>query len=225
MTFRVTPIKSIIILSLGMLIASQAFSYHFTIKGEAKGLEEDHVILRSPAWFGERRINLKEDGSFVYHGAHPYPAMFTLIYGSGFQMLKADMFIFEDIKIEAELVSDQQLGDRVFLRLPSHRSHGFKKAKDFLDSYYINKPVGASALRDMDSFIKGQSYIGEDSITDVFTLSERLNYILVMRQDYGYSMDHAGPQVFEMGEFFDLPINEQRYLGFEGYKNLMVHFN
>lgn len=204
---------------------SQAYSYHFTIKGLAKGLADREVTLVSPAWFGERTIVLDVNGEFVYHGSHQYPAMFSLVYGEGYEMLRADMFIFQDITIEAELVSDPESGDRVFLRLPSHRSHGFKKAKDFLDNQFLNKPSGPSSIRDIEEYIKGQPYIGEDSITQVYALSERLNYIYVLRNDYGYSMDHAGPKVFEMGEFFDLPINDSRYLGFMGYKNLMVHFN
>jgi thiol-disulfide isomerase/thioredoxin len=215
----------VLVLSLGVLLIPQAFSYHFTIKGVAKGLADREVILSSPAWFGERTIVLDINGEFVYHGSHPFPAMFSIVYGEGYAMLRADMFIFQDITIEAELVSDPDKGDRVFLRLPSHRSHGFKKAKDFLDNHYLNKPTGPSSLRDIEEFIKGQPYIGEDSLTDIFALSERLNYIYVLRHDYGYSLEHAGPKVFEMGTFFDLPVNDPRFLGFSGYKNLMVHFN
>ncbi|MFK7970653.1 MAG: TlpA family protein disulfide reductase [Bacteroidia bacterium] len=216
---------AITIFSLGMLCISQAFSYQFTIKGIASGLQVDHVTLSSPAWFGERTISVAEDGSFVYYGSHAHPAMFTLVYGEGYEMLKADMFIFGDITIEAELVSDPDLGDRVFLRLPSHRSHGFKKAKDFLDNHYLNKPTGPSSIRDIEEFIVGQPYIGDDSTTKVFALAERLNYVFVLRHDYGFSIEHAGPKVFQMNDFFDLPINKEQFMGFEGYKNLMVHFN
>lgn len=212
-------------ISLGVLTISQAYSYHFTIKGLAKGLPDREVTLTSPAWFGERTISLDVNGEFVYHGSYKYPAMFSLVYGDGYEMLRADMFIFKDITIEAELVADPKNGDHVFLRLPSHRSHGFKKAKDFLDNQYINKPTGPSSIRDIEEFIKGQSYIGDDSLTNVYALAERLNYIYVLRNDYGYSIDHAGPRVFEMNDFFDLPINDTKYLGFSGYKNLMVHFN
>lgn len=217
--------KILLLISLGVLSASQAFAYHFTLQGTASGLANTSLILKSPAWFGEREIAIGEDGTFVYHGSHAHPAMFTLVYGEGYAMLKADMFIFSDITIDIELVSDPDQGDKVFLKLPSHRSHGFKKAKDFLDNHYLNKPTGASSIRDIDEFIKGQPYIGEDSLTKVYALAERLNYIFVLRNDYGFSLEHAGPPVFDMNDFFDLPVNDNRFLGFPGYKNLMVNFN
>lgn len=218
-------LRTCTIFCLGFLWMSQAFSYNFTLKGKATGLSYDKVILSCPAWFDAREIDLQDDGSFVYYGSHPYPAMFSITYGTGFEMLRSDMFIFADIEIEVELISDPVTGEQVFLRLPSHRSSGFKKAKDFMDRHHMNKPTGLSSIQDIDGFIRGQSYIGDDSITDIYALSERLNYIYVLRHDYGYALDQVGPRVFDMEEFYDLPINKRKYLGFEGYRNLMVHYN
>lgn len=196
-----------------------SFAYHLVITGTARGLNSRQLTLSCPAWVEAEISMLDEQNRFAFVVDYPYPAMFELQYGFGTAALKTELFVFEDLTVEATLVSDNG-NDQIFLRIPNYRSTAFKAAKNYTNDLFASK--SAHETDKIIARIKNIPYIDkQDSYTDVFARSEMLNFADVLARDYGVKYEVGA---FSRPQFDSLPINDERYYGFPAYKDLMTSF-
>lgn len=202
-----------------LLLIFPAQAYHLLITGTAKGLSSRQVYLNCSAWVEAQISVLNEQDRFAFVVDNPYPAMYELQYGTGKATLKTELFAFNDLTIDATLVSENG-NEQIFLRIPDYRSNAFKTAKNYTNDLLVSKSPNEvskilSRIRNIPNIEK------EDHYTDVFARSEMLNYANVLTKDYGIKYE---TQVFNRPEFDSLPINDERYYGFPSYKELMVSY-
>lgn len=194
-------------------------AYHLLITGTAKGLSARQVYLNCSAWVEAQISVLNDQDRFAFVVDNPYPAMYELQYGTGKATLKTELFAFNDLTIDATLVSENG-NEQIFLRIPDYRSNAFKTAKNYTNDLLVSK--SANEVNNILSRIKNIPNIQkEDRYTDVFARSEMLNYANVLTKDYGIQYEIP---VFNRPEFDSLPINDERYYGFPSYKELMVSY-
>lgn len=213
--------KTIHFLLFFFIISPFANAYHLVISGIAKGLSTQEIHLSSSAWIEEQVVLLNAEGKFAFVVDYQYPAMFTLRYGAGREMLKTDVFVMNDLNVEAELVSAPD-GERVFLRVPDRRSAAFKSAKNYAENLYVDKNYDNYVIDKVVPDIKKIPNIQEDEFTEVYAKSEKLNFLQVMMNNYG-KMLMKSP--FEMEDFASLPKNHEYFMGIEAYRDLMVAYN
>jgi len=204
-----------------MMMYSPLHAYFFSIKGNASGLDTEIIRLRCPAWIEDQVVQLGDSGKFSFYGEFEYPLMLSILYGEGMQTIKADMFVMEDIMIDARLFLENEI-ENIFLRVADRRSIGFKKAKDYMDQMYIARGTSMSTINAIPTRIESMPNIGTDVYTHVYGITEKLNYIYTLKTRYG---QHFEQSIFDMEDFRQVPINDERYLGFEAYKNIMTVYN
>lgn len=197
----------------------KATAFQAIISGTAQGLNAKEVRLSCTAWVEDMVTPLDAQNHFAFIVNFDYSSMFTLKYGTGIQMLKTELFLFGDLTVEAELVSEAG-SERMFLRIPDRRCNAFKTAKNYMDDLWINKSTQEAER--IIPHIKAISYIGEDVTTDIFAKTEMLSFLYSMEKEYGYKSEKS---IFEREEFVGLPINSASYMGFAGYKEVMVAYN
>lgn len=213
--------KNILFFLSFLCVSPFLHAYHLVISGIAKGLSTQEVHLSSAAWVEEEVVLLNAEGKFAFVVDYQYPAMFTLRYGNGREMLKTDVFVMNDLNIDAELVSAPE-GERVFLRVPDRRSAAFKSAKNYAENLYVDKNYDNYVVDKVVPDIKNIPNIGQDELTEVYAKSEKLNFLQVMMNNYGKMLTKSP---FEMEDFNALPKNNEYFMGIEAYRDLMVAYN
>ena len=194
-------------------------AYHAVITGTAKGLNIRDIHLSCSAWLEDQISILDPSGKFTFVLDNPNPAMYSLRYGSGRAMLKTELFIFEDLIVEADLISEPS-GEKILLRVPDRRCNAFKAAKNYMDDQWINKRT--DIIDQIVPKITAIPFIQNDEITQVFAKSEMLSYLYLMAKSYGKTFEKSA---FEREEFKTLPMNESFYMGFPSYRELMAAYN
>lgn len=202
-----------------LILFPKVQAYHTVISGTASGLASTHVYLSCSAWVEDQVSIIGENGRFAFVVDYPYPAMYELRYGNGINSLKTELFIFSDMIIEADLVSENG-NERIFLKIPDSRSYAFKNAKNYTNDLMVTKSV--SAIDGIVERIKGIPNIQADAYTDVFATSEMLNYAQVLMSNYSVKIERPA---FSRPEFSTLPKNSEQYIAFPAYKELMVSYN
>lgn len=204
---------------LFILLINPVQAYHAVITGTAKGLNIRDIHLSCSAWLEDQVSLLDPSGKFTFVLDNPNPAMYTLRYGSGRAMLKTELFIFSDLNVEADLISEPS-GEKIWLRVADRRCNAFKAAKNYMDDQWINKRT--DIIEQIVPKITAIPFIENDMITEVFAKSEMLNYMYLMGKNYGKAFDK---KPFERAEFASLPMNESFYMGFPAYRELMAAYN
>lgn len=207
------------ILSLLLSMCSlNAVGYSLSISGEARGLNSRTVHLGCSSWIEDQVVVLDASGKFSFYVSEDNPAMYSLTYGEGMDKLVAEVFVFEDVEVKAELIAEPG-NERVFMFVPQLRNLAFKKAKEYVDQLYVRKPTDNYTLDNIVKDIINERNIGRDNYSNFFAISEKLNYIQTMQTSYGKKINL---DVFTSLEFQELPLNDARFMGFQGYKELMV---
>lgn len=194
-------------------------AYHALITGTARGLDVRNIHLSSSAWIEDQISVLDGYNKFVFVVDNSIPAMYTLIYGSGTAALKTDLFIFEDIYISLDLVSEPS-GDKILLNSEDRRSSAFKQARSFMDNQWMLKRT--DNVEEIVPRITSIPNIKNDDITQVYARAEMVNYTYLMAKNYGKEFDK---KPFEREEFMYLPKNEPYYMGFPAYREVMAAYN
>ncbi|MFN0200429.1 MAG: TlpA family protein disulfide reductase [Bacteroidia bacterium] len=209
------------ILAIAVLFSIKVQAYHVIINGVAKGVNAKEVRLSSSAWVDEQVAFLNESGTFSFTIDHPYPAMFSLKYGTGLDLLRADVFLLNDLLIDASLTHENGM-DNVFLKVPDRRSAALKTAKNYMENLYVDKNVDVPTLRKIIPEILAIPNIGNDDFSQKYAAIEMLNFMQTMSNNYGKKLEKS---YLEMEEFSNLPKNDNRYMGIEAYRDLMVAYN
>ncbi|MBX7242349.1 MAG: TlpA family protein disulfide reductase [Bacteroidia bacterium] len=207
------------IIGFFLFLSPKLQAYHTVITGTAKGLPSSQVYLSCSAWVEDQVSVIGEGGRFAFVIDYPYPAMFEIRYGNGISSLKTELFIFSDMIIEADLISENG-NERIFLKIPDSRAYAFKNAKNYTNDLLVNKSV--SAIDGISEKIKAIPNIQSDNYTEVFANAEMLNYAQLLMANYGLKVDKPA---FSRAEFSTLPKNSEQYIAFPAYKELMVSYN
>ncbi len=217
--FKQSFIQSFTTIFFLIIVCSNVFGYRMILSGTAKGLQSKQIFLSCSSWVEDQVSLIGENGRFGFLVDYPYPAMFELRYGTGINSLKTELFVFSDINIEAELISENN-NERIFLKIPDSRSYAFKNAKNYTNDLLITKSL--TAVNGVAEKIKSIPNIQSDHYTEVFALSEMLGYAHTLSSNYGMKVD---PPALTRAEFSSLPKNSNEYMGFPAYKDLMTAWN
>lgn len=196
-------------------------AYTLTITGIAKGLKTKEVQLSCSAWAEPRMTQLQADGRYEFVVSHPYPAMFVVSYGTNDARMTLDIFAFTDMKAQGNMINDNG-NEQYFSDIPDERGVAFKRAKSYVDRLSVSKSSSKSMIVPIAEVVASTANMGKDEYTTVFANASKAYYIYQLQYEYGIYVDTTA---FKTAAFQQLPIDDERFLGLECYKNLMLCYH